>query len=210
MEGVLTREHVIIQDRNFALAKQKKRGEPTQHAVRIPSTRAHESEQFRDALRYLGLPILAYDRDQDGGYYRVARPSLIPRRSVRLRDVNNGEELIFTVKENRKKNQPSGIDSRVEIEVPLTDVQSILDLLEQIGYEERDGVLNKKDRTSYSFGGCSVEINSAPHLGIPDWIEIEGPSSDAIKRIAAQLGIPETAFCSMSLGDQVEYFKMKK
>ncbi len=210
MGGTITREHVVILDRNFGLVKQKRNTIPTQHDVHFTNMQPQQSEQFRDALRYLGLPILAYDRDQQGGYYRVERPTTIPRRSVRLRKINNGDELFFTVKQKRKKSQGNTIDSRVEIEVPLAGTESIERLLREIGYEEGNDLLNQKDRTSYQFGGCVVEINSAPHLEIPDWIEIEGPSPEAIKNIAAQLGISQTAFRSMSLGDQVEYFKAKK
>lgn len=208
MGGMLQRENALIRDRNFSLdtKKQKVIDQGQFFRVQLPSSKKEENEKFRTALRYLGLPIRQFDTDQEGGYYLVGRPDSIPQRSVRFREIN-GIAMFFSVKQKRRADPVGGIDSRVEIEIPTSSFTSIENLLKEIGYQEEVEFRNEKIRTTYQLGTCLIEINSSSHLKIPPWIEIEGPSPQAIRLVAARLAIPESSFVSMSLKEQIRHFE---
>ncbi len=206
--GVPEGENILIQDRTFRVDKTAGIQESS-FPMRVPLRDMQDQNDrasLRQALRLLGLKITEFVHESEGDAYVVALKSRIKSRPVRFRRIGDGE-LYFTVKERRKKNPEDNIDNRIEIEVPISRTQPLESLLGALGYREDQSLDKRVTRTSYKVGDTKVEFNSAPHLGIPDWVEIEGHNPDAIKKTAELLGIPQASFRSMSLKSQMEYFK---
>lgn len=74
---------------------------------------------------------------------------------------------------------------REELETPVGDADAAVGLLASIGFQPR--VIFEKRREPWSFCGCMVCIDSLP--GLPELIEIEGPSETAVRDVRNRLGL---------------------
>ena len=80
------------------------------------------------------------------------------------------------------------LKSRSETEVAVADAHDAVNLLGALGYLP---VLTfEKRRNRWQLDGCQVELDTLPYLG--DFIEIEGPSDDAVLSVRKKLGLDET------------------
>ncbi len=75
-----------------------------------------------------------------------------------------------------------GIRVRPEIEIEVSDYAATRQLFEALGYQIR--FIYEKFRTQYQFAGVQVLLDETP-LG--DFIELEGPDGETIRRASAQL-----------------------
>jgi adenylate cyclase, class 2 len=74
---------------------------------------------------------------------------------------------------------------RPEIEVVVEDFDAARQLLEHLGFEI---VLRyEKHREAYGLGAVAVALDELP---FGSFVELEGPSSEALQNAAAQLGLP--------------------
>ncbi|MEM6553624.1 MAG: class IV adenylate cyclase [Planctomycetota bacterium] len=79
------------------------------------------------------------------------------------------------------------LKSRSEHEVHITDAKAAAELLAILGYAH---VLTfEKRRTSYKLGDCVIELDALPHLG--EYVEIEGPSDEAVLEAREKLGLAD-------------------
>jgi adenylate cyclase, class 2 len=99
-------------------------------------------------------------------------------RFVRLR--TNGETTALTYKHNRGQT----IDSMTEIEFEVPDMDVARAFLENIGLVAFR--FQEKRRHSFVIDSVIVDIDTWPK--IPTYVEIEGPSEDAVKLTADKLG----------------------
>ena len=60
-------------------------------------------------------------------------------------------------------------------------------LLKALGFEQT--MLFEKDRDSWEYGGCKVELDTLPRLG--RFMEIEGPSERAVKAVQKELKLED-------------------
>jgi adenylate cyclase class IV len=60
-------------------------------------------------------------------------------------------------------------------------------LLRALGFERV--LLFEKDRDSWRLGDCLVELDTLPELGC--FLEIEGPSEEAVRGVQRQLGLSD-------------------
>lgn len=75
------------------------------------------------------------------------------------------------------------LKSRDERELDVADPDDAANLLEALGYLR---VLSfQKRRQSWAFGGCKVELDELPHLGV--YVEIEGSSEAEVMKVRETL-----------------------
>lgn len=111
---------------------------------------------------------------------------------ARVRD--EGDRITMTLKESPLKRT---MDSVQELEIIVSDFDAAVQIFTMSGYEPITYQENR--RTSWKFEGCSIEIDEWP--GLRSYAEIEAPSKDELKRVAALLGIDESMFMCCSVFD---------
>jgi predicted adenylyl cyclase CyaB len=83
---------------------------------------------------------------------------------------------------------------REEVETTVGDAKATCTLLESLGFAEALGY--EKRRESWRLEACLVELDELPHLGL--FIEIEGPSEEAVRAVQAELGFEDVALIKSS------------
>jgi len=105
---------------------------------------------------------------------------------VRLRREQKGERerLVITYKGAK---QADDYKKRREIEFEVQDADLAEAFLEALGY--RKALVFNKRRRLWDLGGCEVALDELPLIGV--FVEIEGPSSDEIRRVQVRLALTE-------------------
>jgi adenylate cyclase class 2 len=85
--------------------------------------------------------------------------------------------------------QPSQFKRREEREVTVGDTDAALLILDRIGFVPV--LVYEKRRESWRLADCTIELDEVPHLGC--FVEIEGPTEQAINRSRQQLGLDTVA-----------------
>lgn len=81
--------------------------------------------------------------------------------------------------------QRSAMKSREEVELEVGDADAMTHLLQRLGFAV---ILDyDKRRESWLLGGCRVELDEPPEVGL--FVEIEGPDEAAIRRVQETLGL---------------------
>ena len=86
------------------------------------------------------------------------------------------------------------LKNRSETELPVGDEQAALDLLRALGYAPL--LTFEKRRRRWMLDDCRVEIDTLPRLG--DFVEIEGPTEDAIFAVRRRLDLAGAALIRTS------------
>ena len=97
---------------------------------------------------------------------------------IRLR--TNGEKTTLTI----KNLVSSEIDGTQELEIEVDDFLKCNLILNELGYEAKGYQENR--RIQYTLNGVEIDIDSWPM--IPTYLEIEGPSEEAVYEILGLLG----------------------
>ena len=116
--------------------------------------------------------------------------SLRIREVWRTGDVERGfawrnPQLCFKRKFDENSNQ-SGIKDRTELECSIYEREDIVPILEALGFVETV-VVNKQRRTC-EIDGCNVMLDDL-YKGFGQFVEIEGPSDEAVKTLMEKLDI---------------------
>lgn len=121
---------------------------------------------------------------------------------LRLRQ--EGDRAVLTFK---RRKEEEGAKVREESDVTVGDFDACRRLLEAMGLVETSRV--EKHRTSYRLGPATVVIDR--HLGklsfIPEFVEVEAESVDAVRSAAAQLGFASTDLRPWGLAQLVEHYR---
>ena len=86
------------------------------------------------------------------------------------------------------------LKSRSESEVRVDDARQAAELLTAMGY--RPVLTFEKRRRRWELDGCTVVLDTLPHLG--DFIEIEGPDDQAVLEVRDKLGLGQTPIIKAS------------
>ena len=97
---------------------------------------------------------------------------------IRLR--TNGEKTTLTIKNLTS----SSIDGTQELEIEVDNFERCSLILKELGYSPRGYQENR--RRQYILNGVEIDIDSWPK--IPDYLEIEGPSEEAVFNTLEYLG----------------------
>lgn len=123
------------------------------------------------------------------------RSLLTADKGLRLRvnrDTKTGtQKFVITYKGPR---QPGALKSREEIELTVNDVEATEAIFAALGYRK---VLSfEKRRETWELGGCSVELDELPHLGV--YVEVEGPSEGKVMQARETLGLAQQTIIKTS------------
>ena len=99
-------------------------------------------------------------------------------RWIRLR--TNGKKTTLTIKDV----VTSKIDGTHELEIEVDNFERCNLMLKELGYVPKGYQENR--RVQYSYQGVEIDIDSWPL--IPDYLEIEGPSEEAVYNALESLG----------------------
>jgi len=116
------------------------------------------------------------------------------RKFVRIRKTKNKTELTY------KENVAQTVDSAREIEVEISDMEKCSQFLEKIGLKAMRRL--EKYRHTFKLNDVTIDIDTWPK--IPTYVEVEGPSVEALQNTCKQLDLDwEKRFD----GDAREVFK---
>jgi adenylate cyclase class 2 len=90
--------------------------------------------------------------------------------------------------------QAGELKRREEIEFEVSDADLAGQLLTNLGYQPE--LSFEKRRETWSLGGCEVVLDELPLIG--SFVEIEGPSIDAIESVRRSLGLGDAPLVSDS------------
>ncbi len=150
-------------------------------------------------LSELGAEFLAEQRQTDC-YFDDANTNLTRTdRCLRLRRqlTDNDERFFLTYKGAKELGE---FKRRQEIEIEITDADSIAKLLLALGYTKV--LAFEKERRAWRLGGCIVVLDRLPLLG--SFVEIEGPSDKAIAEVQANLLLDSLPHIVRSYADLME------
>jgi len=150
--------------------------------------RVESHEPIRERLRALRAAplgrVLETNRILDRGDGSLSRKG----RGLRLRstvDDETGEcRATLTLK---GPVAPGPFKSREELEVQISDVDTAARMLEGLGFVPI--LTYQKRRESWLLGECRIELDEPPHIGL--FVEIEGPSEQAIRAVQTALELGE-------------------
>ena len=158
-------------------------------AVEIEAKMAVENlDSVRARLTELNAKRLGEYLETNIFFDQEDRSLLAADKGLRLRvkhDMDSGEDShILTFKGPR---HPGPLKSREEIELMVEGRAEAVKLLECLGYCQM--LSFEKRRESFSLESCEVELDELPLLGT--YVEVEGPSEDAVMRVRQLLGLSD-------------------
>ncbi|HEX8323612.1 MAG TPA: class IV adenylate cyclase [Tepidisphaeraceae bacterium] len=114
------------------------------------------------------------------------RSLLAADEGLRLRVAKNSdtqaEKYVLTFKGPRLHGK---LKSREERELDVGNAKDAERFLNALGFKKV--LAFEKKRTKWKLGGCSIELDTLPHLGT--FVEIEGPDEETVLRVRTQLGL---------------------
>lgn len=108
---------------------------------------------------------------------------------IRLR--TNGKETTLTIKEVAS----AKIDGTKELKIVVSDFKITDEILNKLGYIARGKQENR--RIQFTLDGVEIDIDIWPKL--PAYVEFEGKSEDAIKKVCNKLDIDYSLLTSLDV-----------
>lgn len=137
----------------------------------------------REALQKAGATRIAHVKETNSFFDRSDRELLNNGSGLRIRSevpVEGGDQRTrITFKGPRI----AADAPRREVEFMASDCDSATELLEAVGFTRM--LSFEKTRESWTLGGCEIELDDVPELGL--FVEIEGHELAAIQKIREQL-----------------------
>lgn len=113
---------------------------------------------------------------------------------IRIR--TNGNKKIIALKSPRVE-LSSGMNERIELEFLSADGESVQEQLERQGLSPIEA--SEKERWTFVHGDCEIFLDRLPFIG--NFIEIEGPSEEAINKIVQLLEISSCTVVKKNYGE---------
>lgn len=143
--------------------------------VRFPDI---EKSTLMETLRRVGAEDRGEDLFEEMVFY--LRPTAtIPDEFVRLRKTRNGTKMTY------KRFHEHSATGTTEIELEVNGIGRAKELLLAIGLVFIRH--QQKKRHDFALGSCDVSIDEYPTCA--PYVEIEGPSEEALKSVASSLGL---------------------
>lgn len=115
---------------------------------------------------------------------------------IRLR--TDGNKTTITIKDLTAKT----IDGTKELEIVVDDFEKANELLEELGYKNRGFQQNK--RKQYILDGVEIDLDRWPL--IPEYMEIEGPSIEAVYETLDKLEISKDKIVTLDVSSIYEHY----
>ena len=155
----------------------------TEYEVRVLEI---DHDEMVEKLESLGAE-LQFDTLQQRYVYDFN--PVIDSKWIRLR--TNGIKTTLTIKDLNAKT----IDGTKELEIEVDDFDKTNQILEELGYKNRGFQQNK--RTQYILDGVEIDLDRWPL--IPEYLEIEGESEQAIYDCLDKLGISKDKIVTLDV-----------
>jgi adenylate cyclase, class 2 len=145
---------------------------------------------IRDRLAGLGGRYVGRVMEANRIFDSADRQLLAGDRGLRVRTcrVEDGSRVEVTLT-YKGPCQETAYKSRQQLETVVADDEAVVGILKALGFGEV--VHFQKRRETWQFGPCTVELDEVPHLGC--YVEIEGPSEQAVGHVQEQLGLGHLA-----------------
>lgn len=104
---------------------------------------------------------------------------------VRIETHDNGEVFIYVTHKGPRAH--GKLKSRAETELIVSDADRAAALMGALGYHPV--IAFEKRRQRFELDRCRVELDTLPYLG--EFIEIEGPSENAVMAVRDKLGLAD-------------------
>lgn len=153
-------------------------GVQTEYEVKFTGV---DHQQIRDALRAAGASLQTPERTMRRAVYGGEANPGMRCTYGRIRD--EGDVITMSAKFSATNN---AIDSQKEAVIRIDDFESAHAILDAFGLVMTDHQENKRE-TWRCQDGTLVELETWPDL--PPYLEIEGPSIEAIQQVAAHLSL---------------------
>lgn len=137
-----------------------------------------DKESLVRKLIELGAEDLGESVLEEMIFYDADRKWPDEHKFIRLRKIGDVTKLTY------KHNLEQTIDSATEIEVEVSDIHKAEALLVKTGLIAFRH--QQKKRHSFNIGGVTIDIDTWPR--IPTYVELEGPSEEALRDMAKKLG----------------------
>jgi len=134
-------------------------------------------------LKALGAEFVG---NKDSRRYVYDFTPVNPNSWIRLREM--GGELTLTIKEI----EHDGIDGTKELEVIVSDFDSMHAILEKLGYSPRAYQENKRE--SWILDGVQIEIDTWPMIN--SYLEIEGENKESVEEVLKKLDLEDKVVTS--------------
>ena len=121
---------------------------------------------------------------------------VIDSKWIRLR--TNGIKTTLTIKDLNAKT----IDGTKELEIEVDDFDKTNQILEELGFKNRGFQQNK--RTQYILDGVEIDLDRWPL--IPEYMEIEGPSIEAVESTLTKLGINKEEIVTLDVASIYDHY----
>ena len=115
---------------------------------------------------------------------------------IRLR--TDGTKTTLTIKDLQAKT----IDGTKELEIVVDEFDKTNEILEELGYKNRGFQQNK--RTQYILDGVEIDLDRWPL--IPEYMEIEGPSIEAVYETLDKLGINKDKIVTLDVASIYDHY----
>lgn len=137
-------------------------------------------DEVRDKLKKAGAHLEKPMRDMRRTIFGWPKGQLEKAVDGFLRVRDEGDQATMTYKVFNEHT----VDGAGEIEIVVGDYHNAVELLKAIGMEAKSEQESKRE--TWQLDDCEVVLDEWPWL--KPYIEIEGPSKEALQRVAAQLG----------------------
>lgn len=156
-------------------------------------------------LRALGA-VLEFTAPFGAVYFDLPDGQLRRQGQV-LRLRREGEKSVMTFKRPIPSEVEVDVKVREEIEVVVEDYEATRKILEGLGY--RPTLAMHKMRTQYRVGDAHVVIDryTEDYAFIPEFIEIEAPSREALVELAVQLGYGPEQLLAWSAAELIAHYQ---
>ena len=158
--------------------------------------RLEDAAAMEDRLRELSAEDAGRITEHDVFFDTADQSLRTSDRGLRLRSIkaaNGGEhtQSIVTYKGPRSHGE---IKKRREIEFEVSDAEALDNLFGELGFSE--ALRFEKRRRRWKLDACRVELDELPHIG--HFIEIEGPTEDAVMAMRDKLGLGDVPLVTSS------------
>ncbi len=152
--------------------------------------RVESHEPVRAKLRQIGATFVRTATETNRFFDQLDASLHQSGRGLRLRSVvvEGGEKSspLLTFKGPQQK---SALKQREELEVAVSDAETMASILTSLGFVER--ISFEKRRESWRMKKCQIELDELPSLG--QFVEVEGPNEAEIHAVLTQLGLEKNA-----------------
>lgn len=113
---------------------------------------------------------------------------------VRIRSSDNKQTIAL---KSPRINLPSGMTSRIELEFTAAEGEQVVGQLSSQGLKANEA--SEKERWTFIHDECEIVLDKLPFLGA--FIEIEGPSEEAIQAVVEALDLSSSTVVRNNYGE---------